>query len=115
MSKLSENQELFKKERLVMEKLLANNPNYFGTALGLDPKEFQVVQPIQYNTAYEELTCVGLWPEKNLLTATLEVKLPFGFLSGLCAPGSHEYVRFFIDWDDDGDFSDANEDLVSPR
>ena len=111
MSKLSENQELFKKERLVMEKLLANNPNYFGTALGLDPKEFQVVQPIQYNTAYEELTCVGLWPEKNLLTATLEVKLPFGFLSGLCAPGSHEYVRFFIDWDDDGDFSDANEDL----
>lgn len=65
MSKLSENQELFKKERLVMEKLLANNPNYFGTALGLDPKEFQVVQPIQYNTAYEELTCVGLWPEKT--------------------------------------------------
>jgi len=73
--------------------------------------DLPVVQPIKYNTTYEELTCVGLWPERNLLEATLVVKLPFGFLGNMCSPGSHEYVRFFIDWDNDGDFSDINEDV----
>lgn len=101
-------QRLFREERLAVHKLLANNPNYFGTVPGVD---LPVVQAIKFNTSYEELTCVGLWPERNLLEATLEVKLPFGFLGDTCSPGSHEYVRFFIDWDDDGDFLDFNEDL----
>ncbi|MGH9664101.1 MAG: hypothetical protein ACRD9L_06740, partial [Bryobacteraceae bacterium] len=104
----TQDQSLFRKERLEIHKLLANNPNYFGTTPGTD---FKVVQPIKFNTAYEELTCVGLWPEKNLLEATIQVKLPFGFLGDLCAKGSYEYVRFFIDWDNDGDFTDFNEDL----
>jgi len=101
-------QPLFKDERLALPKLLANNPNYFGT---IAESDFPVVQPIKFNTAYEELTCVGLWPEKNLIEAVLMVKLPFGFGGDLCGPGTYEYVRFFIDWNDDGDFSDANEDL----
>src|SRR6185437_9188734 len=96
------------KERLEIHKLLANNPNYFGTAPGTD---FKVVEPIKFNTTYEELTCVGLWPEANLLEATVQVKQPFGFLGDLCKKGSDEYVRFFIDWDNDGDFTDFNEDL----
>jgi len=102
-----EERELFREERLGLHKLLANNPNYFGTASAGD---FKVVEPIKFNTTYEQLTCVGLWPEKDLLEATLIVKQPFGFLGDLCKPGSHEYVRFFIDWDNDGDFLDANED-----
>jgi hypothetical protein len=108
MKSSSEEQPLFREERLAMAKLLANNPNYFGTLPNVD---FPVVQPIKFNTAYEALTCVGLWPERNLLEATIEVKLPFGFLGDTCSPGSHEYVRFFIDWNGDGDFVDANEDL----
>ena len=104
----SDNPELFRKERLAVHKLLANNPNYFGTATDID---LPVVQPVKFNTAYEQLTCVGLWPERNLLEATILVKLPFGFLGDLCSPGSDEYVRFFIDWHGDGDFSDANEDV----
>src|SRR5438045_2177562 len=96
-----EERELFREERLGLHKLLANNPNYFGTASAGD---FKVVEPIKFNTTYEKLTCVGLWPEKDLLEATLVVRQPFGFLGDLCKPGSHEYVRFFIDWDNDGDF-----------
>src|SRR5215216_713951 len=101
-------QRLYEEERRSIHKLLAENPNYFGTApeTGL-PAQLE----IKFNTAYEELTCVGLWPEKNLAEATLMVKLPFGFLGELCSKGSTEYIRFFIDWDGDGDFFDANEDL----
>src|SRR5712692_8024965 len=94
-------QPLFREERLAMQKLLANNPNYFGT---LPNSEFKAVEPLKFDTRYEELTCVGLWPERNLLEATLVVKLPFGFLGGMCSHGSYEYIRFFIDWDNDGDF-----------
>ncbi|MEX2262501.1 MAG: hypothetical protein WD696_11155 [Bryobacteraceae bacterium] len=108
MNNSPQERELFKNERLAVHKLLANNPNYFGTVSGVD---LPVVQPIKFNTAYEELTCVGLWPERNLLEATIVVKLPFGFLGDKCSPGSHEYVRFFIDWDNDGDFGDLNEDV----
>ncbi len=108
MTSQSQKQPLFSEERSAIHKLLANNPNYFGTAPDVD---FPVEQAIKYNTSYEELTCVGLWPERNLLEATIEVKLPFGFLGDMCSPGSHEYVRFFIDWNGDGDFDDLNEDL----
>jgi hypothetical protein len=101
MGSPSQEPAFFKEERLAIRKLLANNPNYFGTVPNVD---FPVVQPIKYNTTYEELTCVGLWPEKNLLEATIEVKLPFGFLGDMCSPGSYEYVRFCIDWDGDGIF-----------
>ena len=103
-----EEKKLFTEQRLNVHKLLANNPNYFGTVpdVGLP-----TVEPIKYNTSYEELTCVGLWPERNLLEATIEVKLPYGFLGNTCLRGSYEYVRFFIDWNDDGDFVDLNEDV----
>jgi len=104
----SHDQELFRKERLEMHKLLADNPNYFGSLSGVD---LPVVQAIKFNTTYEQLNCVGLWPERNLLEATLVVKLPFGFSGDLCTRGSYEYVRFFIDWDNDGDFTGPNEDL----
>jgi hypothetical protein len=105
-------EKLFFEERLAIHKLLANNPNYFGTAPEVN---FPVEQAIKNNTSYEELTCVGLWPERNLLEATILVKLPYGFKGEMCTPGSYEYVRFFIDWNGDGDFSDANEDLGVAR
>jgi hypothetical protein len=107
-----EEKELFIEERSKIHELLAENPNYFGTAPETD---FPVEQPIEFNTSYEGLTCVGLWPEKNLLEATILVKLPFGFLGEMCTPGSYEYVRFFIDWDNDGDFDDPQEDLGVAR
>jgi hypothetical protein len=101
-------QALHREQRRKMARLLAENPNYFGTNPAAD---LPAVQPLKLDTTYEELTCVGLWPERNLLEATIVVKQPVGFLGNLCQTGSHEYVRFFIDWNGDGDFTDPGEDL----
>ena len=108
MHSSSEPTRLFEKERRSLHELLGNNPNYFGTAPNTG---LPVIEPVEFNTGYEELTCVGLWPEANLLEATILVKLPFGFLGDLCGRGSNEYVRFFLDWDNNGDFAGPNEDL----
>ncbi len=95
------------KERTQFLELLEQNPNYFGN---LPISELKPVNPIKSDTRYEELCCIGLYPERDFLEAIIQVKLPFGFLGDLCSPGSHEYVRFFIDWNGDGDFVDFNED-----
>ena len=50
------------------------------------------------NTLFEELTCLGYNPALNLLSATIQVKLPFGFNGDLCTNGSFEYVRFWVNY-----------------
>ncbi|MFZ5798870.1 MAG: hypothetical protein C4563_03475 [Desulfobulbus sp.] len=95
------------KERTEFKGLLAANPNYFGTfpECGL-----KAVSKLRANTRYEELLSVGLYPELDLLIAIVNLKLPHGYQGSLCTGGSYEYVRFFIDWDGDGDFGDPGED-----
>ena len=91
------------KERAQFTRLIAQNPNYFGN---LSDKIFKPVKKIVGNTTYEDLTCVGYDPIKNLLEATIAIKLPFGYGGDLCSPGTTEYVRFFLDygsgWEDVG-------------
>lgn len=91
------------KERGEFHKLLAVNPNYFGN---LAESQYKPVKKIIGNTKYEELTCIGFNPNLNQLEATVPIKLPTGYGSGLCHAGSTEYVRFFIDygggWEDAG-------------
>jgi hypothetical protein len=94
-------------ERAKFTELLKANPNYFGTVEG---SALQVVKPQESDTSYEELRCIGLYPEQNFLEAVIDVKRPYGFNGDLCSGGSKEYVRFFIDWNGDGDFVDFNED-----
>jgi hypothetical protein len=90
-------------ERRNFSSLLAANPNYFGNYpdLGLEPQK-----KLAANTKYEALTCVSFSPERDLLQGTIDVKLPFGYGGGLCATGSNEYVRFYVDygggWEDAG-------------
>jgi len=95
------------KERSEFKYLLLKNLNYFGTfpEVKLDP-----VFPMNRNTKYEEIECIGFYPEKNLLEAIIDVKLPHGYKGSLCTPGSYEYVRFFVDWNGDGDYTDEGED-----
>ncbi len=50
------------------------------------------------NTGYEELGHVGLNTNNDTLEATINVKLPYGFLGGLCKKGSREYVAFWMDF-----------------
>jgi hypothetical protein len=96
------------KARVEFKKLIIANPNYFGTA----PKfKAKAVLQMKYSTKYEELRCVGFYPESDLLEAIIDIKLPYGFNGDLCSQGSFEYVRFFVDWDGDGDFTDPDEDV----
>jgi hypothetical protein len=90
-------------ERAQFQRLLAQNPNYFGNM----PKgTFKAIKEQAANTQFEELTCVGYNPEKNVLEATIAVKLSFGYGGNLCSAGTTEYVRFFLDygsgWEDAG-------------
>lgn len=95
------------KERSDFKLLLLKNINYFGTF----PKmEVKPVKLIKNNTKYEELNCLGFYPEQDLLKAIIDIKLSYGYRGNLCTTGSHEYVRFFIDWNGDGDFKDEDED-----
>ncbi|HBI15561.1 MAG TPA: hypothetical protein DDY20_08630 [Desulfobulbaceae bacterium] len=95
------------KERSCFKALLVGNPNYFGTA---PESRLKAVAKIKACTKYEEIRSIGLYPELDLLEAIIDVKLPYGYNGTLCKAGSFEYVRFFIDWDGDGDYCDPGED-----
>ncbi len=71
------------------------NPNYFGTIIGSNAKP---VLPMKYNTKYEELLCLGLHPDTDLLEAVFKVKLSYGFNTGPCGSGSKEYIAFYVDY-----------------
>lgn len=76
-------------------KLMAENANYFGT---LDNSKIKAVLPLKYNTAFEELGCIGYQPILEELTATIKVSRSSGYGGNLCSKGSFEYVRFFLDY-----------------
>jgi len=62
-------------------------------------------------TEYEQLMAVGYHPQLRELMGVIYVKRPYGY-GGPCpnSIGSSEYVRFYVDWTDDGDFTDLWED-----
>ena len=61
------------KERVRFLELVKQNPNYFGT---LPISELQPVNPIKSDTRYEELKCIGLYPERNFLEAFFRSNCP---------------------------------------
>lgn len=95
-------------ERENLQLLLLKNPNYFGTLAKNNPltKEFKVVKAIAGNTTYEQLTCVGYNPQMKTLTAIVRINKESGYSGGACTQGSKEYVRFYIDYDRNGNWQD---------
>jgi hypothetical protein len=87
-------------------RLLLKNPNYFGN---LTLEEYQPQLLITSDTQFEEISCVGFNPEKDMLNAVIQVKLNSGYSGDLCAIGSYEYVRFFVDWNRDGAFQESDD------
>lgn len=83
--------------------LLAINPNYFGN---LTDNAFQPVLPIQGNTFYEEIGCVGYHPQQEFLEAVVYVKQPSGYNGSVCESGSLEYVRFYLSFDNGASWQD---------
>lgn len=82
-----------KPERLNFKTLLLQNPNYFGTLpkLGGVP-----VKKINFDTTFEQLTCLGLSQAANRLEAVIQIKQPSGYGTDSCGAGTPEYVRFFV-------------------
>lgn len=60
--------------------------------------------PIDGNTRYEQLECIGLDPNLDTLVGVIRVKLPSGYSGGPCTAGSREYVTFWGDFDGNGTF-----------
>lgn len=92
--------------RSQFRRLLAANPNHFGTLSPHLAELFPVVEPKASDTGYEELGCVAYSPERDRLEATIVVRRSFGYGGGPCTAGSVEWVRFFVDtgsgWADAG-------------
>ncbi len=86
----------YERERAQFRALLLSNPNYFGN---LKTDAVKPVLPLQNDTTYEELKCVGCQPQFDRLDAVVYVKQPTGYLGGLCSNGSPEYVRFYLSFD----------------
>jgi hypothetical protein len=83
--------------------LLLSNPNYFGN---LAESPFTPVLPISGNTFYEELGCVGFHPQQERLEAVVYVNQPTGYGADLCGPGTPEYVRFYLSFDNGATWQD---------
>jgi hypothetical protein len=91
-------------ERSRFRALLLGNPNYFGN---LENSPFKPVQKLQGNTSFEELVCVGLNPPQDRLEGVIHVKQNTGYSGDICADGSREYVRFYVDLHDNGVWHDV--------
>lgn len=91
-------------ERTQFKSLLLQNPNYFGN---LEVSPFPPVKVIQGNAHYEQLICLGLNPPYDRLEGVIDVKQDTGYGGDICAPGTREYVRFYVDLFDNGTWHDV--------
>ena len=83
---------------------LISNLNYYGN---LDAKSFgQPVKKIVSSVDFEELKCISYNPNTRELRATVHIKSETGYLGNHCKSGSYEYVRFYIDYKNDGTWED---------
>src|ERR687887_1110737 len=84
------------KQRATFKALLLTNPNYFGN---LVKSPFTPVLPISGNTHYEELACIGYQPQQSRLEGVVYIYQPEGYGTDICGPGTPEYVRFYLSFD----------------
>ncbi|MBN1134735.1 MAG: hypothetical protein JXA38_07495 [Methanosarcinaceae archaeon] len=52
------------------------------------------------DTTYEDLKCIGLNTNQDVLAGVIEIKKTCGYSGNLCSAGSVEYVAFWVDWGD---------------
>lgn len=89
-------QQAYTKERESFKALLLSNPNYFGNLSG---SKFTPVVSISTNTFYEDLGCVGYHPQQKRLEGVVYINQPSGYGTDICGPGSSEFVRFYLSFD----------------
>lgn len=62
---------------------------------------------LKCNTVYEELMCVGADYNREALVGTIKVKKSSGYSGGLCSSGSKEYVSFWVQSEEDCEWTHA--------
>jgi len=60
--------------------------------------------PTDGNTSFEKLECTGHNPNLDTLVGTIRVKKSAGYSGGPCQGGSTEYVTFWVDSNNNGNF-----------
>jgi hypothetical protein len=95
--------QAYARERATFKSLLLANPNYFGNLL---ETPFTPVLPISGNTHYEELACVGYQPQQERLEGVVYIYQPSGYGTDICGPGTPEYVRFYLSFDNGATWQD---------
>lgn len=101
---LTEIQQLISQPALTSQ-LMASG--FTGVLPGLNIKLADIIDqlfPVDGNTRYEELECIGLNPNQDALVGVIRVKLSSGYSGGPCTAGSREYVTFWGDFDNNGSF-----------
>ncbi len=96
-------QEGHARERGAFKALLLTNPNYFGN---LQQSPYKPILAIAGNTHYEQIACLGYQPQQKRLEAVVYLYQPSGYGSDVCGPGSPEYVRFYLSYDNGATWDD---------
>jgi hypothetical protein len=96
-------QESYPKERAKFRALLLTNPNYFGN---LAESSFTPVLPISGNTYYEQLGCIGYQSQQRQLEGVVYINQPSGYGTDICGPGTTEFVRFYLSFDQGATWQD---------
>jgi hypothetical protein len=87
------------------ETLMAPGAKGILPGLEINPADlFGQLFPVDGSTRYEELECIGLNPDQDILVGIIRVKLPLGYSGGPCTAGSREYVTFWADFNGNGTF-----------
>ena len=71
-------------ERTNFKQMVLGNPNYFGTFKKFGTK---AVKPFSGDTSYEQLTCLGLQPDSQLLEGVINIKQNSGYGTDGCGAG----------------------------
>ncbi|MFL1895854.1 hypothetical protein ACJRPK_09135 [Aquimarina sp. 2-A2] len=61
---------------------------------------------INQNTQFEEIVCVSYIPKNEVINATVKIKQASGYGGNACSKGTFEYVRFYFDYDRNGNWVD---------
>ena len=86
---------------------LLKNPNYFGTIsdVGLN-KIYKPVYELKHKNYYEQLGNINYSPMTGKINAVVIIKRATGYLGKPYQGGSKEYIRFYVDYDNSGNWVD---------
>jgi hypothetical protein len=95
-------------QKLIQYPTAAPSPSAPGSFNALSALNINIAEVLgsleatQGDTSYEQLNCVGLDTNRNVLDGIFTIKLQEGYSGSLCTAGSQEYVAYWVDWGSGG-------------